>query len=38
MQPVGRVTAAALIIGDEILSGRTQDVNLNAIAKFVAAP
>ncbi|MEO6339377.1 MAG: molybdopterin-binding protein, partial [Caulobacteraceae bacterium] len=37
MQPVGRVTAAALIIGDEILSGRTQDVNLNAIAKFVAA-
>jgi molybdenum cofactor synthesis domain-containing protein len=37
MQPIGRVTAAALIIGDEILSGRTQDVNLNAIAKFVAA-
>jgi molybdenum cofactor synthesis domain-containing protein len=32
-----RVTAAALIIGDEILSGRTQDVNLNAIAKYVAA-
>ena len=31
------VTAAVLIIGDEILSGRTQDVNLNAIAKFVAA-
>jgi molybdopterin-biosynthesis enzyme MoeA-like protein len=30
-------TAAALIIGDEILSGRTQDVNLNAIARFVAA-
>ena len=29
-------TAAILIIGDEILSGRTQDVNLNAIAKFVA--
>ena len=37
MQPVGRVTAAALIIGDEILSGRTQDVNINAIAKFVAS-
>jgi molybdenum cofactor synthesis domain-containing protein len=32
-----RVTAALLIIGDEILSGRTQDVNLNAIAKFVGA-
>jgi molybdenum cofactor synthesis domain-containing protein len=32
-----RVTAAVLIIGDEILSGRTQDVNLNAIARFVAA-
>jgi molybdopterin-biosynthesis enzyme MoeA-like protein len=32
-----RVTAAALIIGDEILSGRTADVNLNAIARFVAA-
>jgi molybdenum cofactor synthesis domain-containing protein len=28
-----RVTAAVLIIGDEILSGRTQDVNLNFIAK-----
>jgi molybdenum cofactor synthesis domain-containing protein len=33
----GRVTAAALVIGDEILSGRTQDVNLNAIAKYLAA-
>ncbi|NGM51829.1 competence/damage-inducible protein A [Caulobacter sp. 602-2] len=31
-----RVTAAVLIIGDEILSGRTQDVNLNAIAKYLA--
>jgi molybdenum cofactor synthesis domain-containing protein len=28
-----RVTAAVLIIGDEILSGRTQDTNLNFIAK-----
>src|SRR5882757_5927171 len=32
-----RVTAAALVIGDEILSGRTADVNLNAIARFMAA-
>ncbi|HQR87932.1 MAG: competence/damage-inducible protein A [Caulobacter sp. 12-67-6] len=31
-----RVTAAVLIIGDEILSGRTQDVNLSAIAKYLA--
>ena len=31
-----RVTAAVLIIGDEILSGRTQDINLNAIAKYLA--
>jgi molybdenum cofactor synthesis domain-containing protein len=32
-----RVTAAVMIIGDEILSGRTQDVNLNAIAKYLAS-
>ena len=31
-----RVTAAVLVIGDEILSGRTQDVNVNAIARYVA--
>jgi len=31
-----RVTAAVMIIGDEILSGRTQDVNLNAIARYLA--
>jgi molybdenum cofactor synthesis domain-containing protein len=31
------VTAAVLIIGDEILSGRTQDTNLNAIAKYLGA-
>ena len=31
----GRVTAAVMIIGDEILSGRTQDTNLNAIAKYL---
>ena len=29
-----RVTAAVMIIGDEILSGRTQDTNLNDIAKY----
>ncbi|HEY1414279.1 MAG TPA: molybdopterin-binding protein, partial [Caulobacteraceae bacterium] len=33
MPQAERVTAAVLIIGDEILSGRTQDVNLNFIAK-----
>ena len=30
-------TAAVLIIGDEVLSGRTQDTNLNTIARFVTA-
>ncbi|HZK99832.1 MAG TPA: competence/damage-inducible protein A [Caulobacteraceae bacterium] len=30
-----RVTAAALIIGDEILSGRTQDTNLGDIARYL---
>jgi molybdenum cofactor synthesis domain-containing protein len=30
-------TAAALVIGDEILSGRTQDTNTNYIAKFLGA-
>jgi molybdenum cofactor synthesis domain-containing protein len=29
-------TAAVLVIGDEILSGRTQDTNLAAIARFLA--
>lgn len=30
-------TAAVLVIGNEILSGRTQDVNINTIAKKLAA-
>ena len=30
-----RVSAAVLLVGDELLSGRTQDVNLQTIAKFV---
>ncbi len=30
-------TAAVLVIGDEILSGRTQDTNTNHIARFLAA-
>lgn len=30
------VKAAVLLIGDELLSGRTQDVNLQAIAKFLS--
>jgi molybdenum cofactor synthesis domain-containing protein len=35
MAEAARVTAAVLIIGDEILSGRTQDTNLNFIAKYL---
>lgn len=31
-----QVTAAVLIIGDEILSGRTQDTNLRDIARYLA--
>jgi len=34
--PEGRVTAGVLIIGDEILSGRTQDTNLRDIARYLA--
>ncbi len=30
-----RVTAAVLVIGDEILSGRTADTNINSIARFL---
>jgi len=33
----GAVTAAVLIIGDEILSGRTQDTNLRDIARYLGA-
>ena len=36
MAEIERVTAAVMIIGDEILSGRTQDTNLNFIAKYLA--
>jgi molybdenum cofactor synthesis domain-containing protein len=31
-----QVNAAILLIGDELLSGRTQDVNLQTLAKFLA--
>jgi molybdenum cofactor synthesis domain-containing protein len=34
-QPDDRVTCAVLIIGDEILSGRTQDTNLRDIARYL---
>src|ERR1700681_1235748 len=35
MNEADLITAAVLVIGDEILSGRTQDVNVAAIAKFL---
>ena len=34
-EPDQRLTAAVLVIGDEILSGRTQDVNIATIARFL---
>lgn len=37
MQEHGTITAAILVIGDEILSGRTQDTNTNYIARFLGA-
>src|SRR3954462_9011424 len=38
MSPLNQsATAAVLVIGDEILSGRTQDSNSNYIAKFLSA-
>jgi molybdenum cofactor synthesis domain-containing protein len=37
MPPSAKVkSAAVLVIGDEILSGRTQDTNINTIARFLA--
>jgi len=37
MSQSGAITAAVLVIGDEILSGRTQDTNSNSIAKFLGS-
>lgn len=36
MTELASVRAAVLLIGDELLSGRTQDVNLQTIAKFLS--
>ncbi len=36
MSAVSLIRAAVLIIGDELLSGRTQDTNLRTIANFLA--
>jgi len=36
MSDVQKVTAAVILIGDEVLSGRTQDKNLQQIARFLA--
>ena len=37
MSQSGAITAAVLVIGDEILSGRTPDTNSNSIAKFLGS-
>ncbi|HEY0106336.1 MAG TPA: molybdopterin-binding protein [Rhizomicrobium sp.] len=37
MSQTERITAAILVIGDEILSGRTQDTNTAYIARFLGA-
>src|SRR5712664_4759916 len=34
-QPAGIITAALLVIGDEILSGRTKDKNIGHIAEYL---
>src|SRR5438105_4639061 len=36
-QPKSLVTAAVLVIGDEILSGRTKDKNIGYIAEYLTA-
>ena len=36
-EPQGIVTAAVLVIGDEILSGRTKDKNIGYIAEYLTA-
>jgi molybdenum cofactor synthesis domain-containing protein len=36
MHEKGNITAAILVIGDEILSGRTQDTNTSHIARFLS--
>jgi len=36
MSDMQKVTAAVILIGDEVLSGRTQDKNLQQIARFLA--
>ena len=35
--PQERVTAAVLLIGDELLSGRTQDQNIGYVAEYLTA-
>jgi molybdopterin-biosynthesis enzyme MoeA-like protein len=37
MSETGSVTAAALAIGDELLSGRTRDKNIGHLAELLTA-